>query len=397
MHTMRKCCKNTKSNQRHLGFSVLTVLMMILPWQLLQAAPVAMVTALKGRAFVFHEGKTSTLSTGDSIEDFSEVLIEEGAQISMADYFDHRYHISGSGHVRFMRRLIDLKRGSLWVQTLTPGQSGQVQTANARADHDGAEFMISFDPATGKTQMLTVEGMVQFANLLEEDFVMMVKEGQFSFIDKEYENGRPRTATEIGQQSFKKLLSLYPGIFPLKGEYYLFPKETTAQLGGDKIERAVASVETPVAVAPRAPATSGDEGSFIYRKLPEKIEVKNFDVDGFHKSKLEVIRKNTPVKKWAPSYDRPSKLKINIFQAGSTHKSVKKAPAPDASKRAPASLVGKASGAMVNEINPQVIIPDNNFESELSHEYKRQMRHSNEVNRLIEDLKNYESDYQIRH
>ena len=34
-----------------------------------------------------------------------------------------------------------------------------------------------------------------------------------------------------------------------------------------------------------------------------------------------------------------------------------------------------------------------NFEKTLVNEYKKQMRHSEEVNSLIEDLKNYEQNY----
>ncbi len=400
---MKKCYKSIKSNFLKTAWFWALMISVSFVAQL-YATPVGVITRLQGRAFVIHNGQTSVLKVGMMVEDFSEILSEEGSVLTFNDYFDHRYHVAGSGQLRVMRRLIDLKRGYLWVQTLQKAQAGQVQTPNARADHNGAEFIISFNPATGKTQILTLEGVVQFVNLWEEDFASQVKEGTFSFIDKNYENGNPRMPTQIGFDSFKKITGLYPNVSPMKGSSYLFPLEQKGP------SRSLASVKTAPVVSgkvvsgkvvpgkskklvvqkqkkARRPATSNAEGKFHYRKLPEKIKVTKFDMNSYHKSKLESVKKSVPLKKWKPNYDKPSGLKINIFDSQA------KSPKESQSSRAPASLMSPSERVIALEINPQ----DSGFDHRLTEEYKRQMRHTNQVNRLIEDLKNYENNYQIAH
>ena len=56
-------------------------------------------------------------------------------------------------------------------------------------------------------------------------------------------------------------------------------------------------------------------------------------------------------------------------------------------KRVPASI-----GSMAPKIKRHTG-PANSFEGSLVEEYKRQMRHSNEVNELIDALKSYDNDY----
>ena len=73
-----------------------------------------------GNVFLVEEGKTKQLRAGDYLYDFSEVMTEEGAQVSFSDYYDHQFHLAGSGHIKMMNKIVELVRGYLWVQSYRP-------------------------------------------------------------------------------------------------------------------------------------------------------------------------------------------------------------------------------------------------------------------------------------
>jgi hypothetical protein len=73
--------------------------------------------AVKGNVFAIHQGVTYKLNMGDYIEDFVEILTEENGQISFSDFHDHTYHVSGSGHIKVMNKITEIRSGSLWVQS----------------------------------------------------------------------------------------------------------------------------------------------------------------------------------------------------------------------------------------------------------------------------------------
>ena len=59
-----------------------------------------------GNVFLVEEGKTKQLRAGDYLYDFSEVMTEEGAQVSFSDYYDHQFHLAGSGHIKMILSLV---------------------------------------------------------------------------------------------------------------------------------------------------------------------------------------------------------------------------------------------------------------------------------------------------
>jgi hypothetical protein len=68
---------------------------------------------------------------------------------------------------------------------------------------------------------------------------------------------------------------------------------------------------------------------------------------------------------------------------------------PESAARAPASVKPTAVEEMVKVKRAPASVKQQTdaFESSLVDQYKKQMRHSDEVNQLIRDLKNYEMDY----
>ena len=100
--------------------------------------------------------------------------------------------------------------------------------------------------------------------------------------------------------------------------------------------------------------------------------------------KLAEAKKIRPKIKWKRenAYKQPSNVKINVY-------GVQRAPSTRQPSRAPASIVSGAVPGNTSEVST----PKDSFENTLTDKYKQQMRHNDEVNHLIDQLKNYEQDY----
>ncbi len=354
---MKKSYKNTS----HSSF-ITFALAALFCFEANAASAVAVVNNLIGRAFYSVDGKTKSLHSGDQIPAFSEVYTEVGAQITLSDYFDHKYHLAGSGHLQFLSKSVQLKDGYLWVQSFQDHQTFAVQTANSVASFKRGEGIISFDGASGKSQLLVKKGQWQFANAFSKEFSQTITEGQFSFITIDETEGFPRAGTPIGYKSFNKVVALFKNV------------DQSAPVGMQP-ERNIASVvESPVSPAPIVEMASSPAAARV------EVDTSKMDQDLLKLYAPKLVNKKPKPKKWAPEYVKSSNVEIKIF--GSSARPVK---AKKAKVRAPASIVV-----------PKAVVPSaksDPFESQLMKEYKNQMRHSQETNKLINELKSFDQDY----
>jgi len=399
--------------------------------------PVAIVKEVRGEVFSLVNGNAKNLKAGDLVLDMTSIVTEDSSQVSFTDYYGHIYHLASGGQVQIMRRLVDLKEGLLWIQTKGEGGVTLLQTANSKVVYGAAEGIVSFSQEKGKTQVLTIRGQFDLSNQLVEDVVVPVPEGHFSFLQKDVDNGIPRNATPVGFDSFKNLTKVFVGIDPLrepnpvvKSPVGMAPEEVFAsQLDKNSSTRKPASDEpsgpqvvapsmapaekgTLVATAPVDPSSSAAEpsavrspqsGDLIYLKKESPAAVRDFSPQQLIQEKLHEARRSKPKKVWKPSndYGKPSGVPVNVYgsleQRAQSKKGKKesqnfvaKQKKLDQSQRAPASLpIMPASNAA--KVSAQ---PANLFEDGLSGQYKKQLRHDKEVNQLIDELQNFDQDYQ---
>lgn len=336
------------------------------------ASAVAVVSSLTGRAFVSVDGRTTNLKQGDQIAAFSEVFTEVGAQVTLSDYFDHKYHLAGSGHLQFINKSVQLKEGYLWVQSFNDRHTFNVQTANAVADFKRGEGIISFDSYTGRSQLLVKKGEWHYKNSMNEYLSQTVSEGQFSFIHMEQDDGAPRPGTPIGYHSYNQIVALFKNI----GE-----PTPTLQLGVAP-SRDIASVPSAPSAQARTleMAPSHDVKPAARPTVDPAMEA---ELKNLYAPKL--AEKKPAPKKWKPSYEQKSAVEVKIFGAPKK-KATQRVPAstskPALKSRTPASVGGMAP-----------VIKADAFESKLMQEYKNQMRHSSETNKLINELKSFDQDY----
>ncbi len=355
------------------------------------AYPVVLIQKIEGRAFQYEkDGSTKILKAGDSLEDFSELLTEEGSQVTLVDQHDHRIHLSGSSHVSFLKQLLDLKRGYAWIQTIKGSEPFNIQTANSRVEMKNGEAIVSFDQQMGKTQVLSIEGTIVLENSHFPGNFVALSDGHFSYVQKEYDNGLPRKPTQIGFDSFKKVTAFFKGIEPQHGREHLWRKDESAKpiMSGEAAGRLPASAS--VNTQPLTASVDGESG-IVLRKYKKSV-TSQWNPDQVHEQVLTSHQFKKPVVKKSP-YSKASGVSVKVFKSGTVKNQAKvSAHSGKSAVRAPASI----NSSQAVRLNPQIEVKNNgSFENSLIDQYKHQMRHETEVNRLIEDLRNYDQDYQI--
>jgi hypothetical protein len=337
--------------------SLLLSALMSLP---LWAKPVAQVTQIQGSVFAISaDGKTLALKVDSRIEDKSELMLEEGASITLNDYYDATYHLIGGTHLKFFDKSVQLKRGKVWIESGTTRSPLALTTANGSVDFWKSDFIASFDQSHSRSQFLVVNGEVEVSNVLDKNLKYTVPAGSFSLIDPEVENGAPRAPTKVGLASLNQSLS----------EFKQIPEQLKATAPSPK--REIASVEEKGA----SPVKKGEIIFMSKGRLPASVQ------GGAHTYFTKKITK----KKVASSGGIVVRFFGTKFNESKPVEGVAKAPeAP----RSPASLrpinITPSPKNLEDDFNL-----DNEFDSSLKKEVEEQPKYSKELDSLIKDLKSY--------
>lgn len=345
---------------------------------------VGRVFEVQGNAFLFKDKKILPLKYGSKIFDFSEVMVEDGAVISIINSDDHVFHLSGSSLVKFNKGIVELKKGSLWVKSQNKSR-GLMSTPNSLGEYSEGEFIYSFDNVRGKTQLLVLTGEVKFSNAITPQLFTRVVSGYFSFVDKAYENGLPRTPTKVGLNSYKRVKGSFSVLKSIQnstfektmwGERETLPKRSIASVNtSDKskpesstgLRRGKITYMTTYAQG-RKPASTNGGAAQYYSDFKKSEAWKYKPLQSKKEATLRYFGRDVKSKKLKKL--EPSSL--------GKRKRVEK------SSRAPASI---QKMKLIKELSKS------NFEKSLSSESLKIKRHDNEVNSLIDELKTYKKDF----
>jgi hypothetical protein len=292
--------------------------------------------------------------------------------------YEHIYHLSGGTHVKLLDRVIELRNGYIWLQNAHSTASVQVQTSNAVSEFDKGEFIVTYVPTASKTSLLVLNGEAKFFNSAEEELYQNVASSQFSFIDPEYENGSPRAPTAIGYESFHQIVSLFTVKTQTAGVEKFYAVSHAVKMENPEVNREFDSVVTSVvnkvelkktifipkkdttsrSIASVAPVISTDEAMTYYKKVQTK------------KKKISI----------AP---------VLVFGSRNISPVVK----PKEPERKTAAYVPvKASSVVIKK--PQL---EDEFSKSFQKNYQQQPKHNSEVNRLIDELESYSSEYRKKY
>lgn len=364
------------------------------------------VKSLAGSAFLNRGESTYKLQEGDVIREFDMIFTEVEGRVTLRMYTESDLHLNGEAVVKIYHQMTELQSGFLWIQNYGPHVLGHIQTPNASMRLSGGEALIGFEGSTGKSQVVVVNGKGIFSSIHEPEKNVTLLSSQFSYLHKDEFDGVPRIPTLIGEKSFAFLTQKFPSVTPLKKGTTRF--QTASQKEQSK-KRAIASVsevsntwitEEERRKGPRkldepkhyteptrAPSETKLDDDIIFIKQspsvvrkPASFNYKSFAAKKAEQLKLKRLAKDprdysdvseVKVKVFGPKYKGQEPIEVNFVK-----------PKEEKLRRFPASTPEKKDPGY------------SEFQNSYMEQYKKQMRHKNEVNSLIRELKSFEMDYQ---
>lgn len=345
---------------------------MLLPG-LARAAVIGKVHALKGEAFMVQQGKTTVLTVGADIDDASDILVSDDAQITVGDFFDRRFHLGPGSTLTLRDRFVVLKKGALWTQSVGARSTGQVSTANMLITGEQGEWITTYDPASRRTQLTAISGEVRVASPQEPAFQYNVAAGFFTLADPQVDEGYPRSPTKLGYDSLMKALALFPG--QKSRDQGLAKVQEAAEKQPSAPQRSIASVNEEMAAA--APVKKG-EITFLSSGNSTRAPA-SADESGLAQSYfLKKSAKRAVRKKMTKVSVENNIAPVRVYGAQQVVRTAPRAPA----SVAPVAPAPRAQG------QSQSVSRDEFLKSFEEHS-KQQPKNAPEVQRLIDDLSSY--------
>lgn len=189
-------------------------------------------------------GDTRSVRTGEFFFYGDEVFLEQGASLSLMGPDDIIFHLSDGGHLKLGFETFSLLNGSLWIQS--PGKNNKaihLETSNAKFKFFKGDAIIQYSDINEKTNAFVFSGHAVLSNFFDKYKMVTLRDGEFSFFDENQEEGRPRTATLIGKESFKNIKSKFAQIQPLK-KGGVFEMLSTKQVDLGQMNREIASLDS---------------------------------------------------------------------------------------------------------------------------------------------------------
>jgi len=369
---------------------------MILTAHSLWAKSVGRVIEVKGNAFSFHGKSPTTLKYGSKIHDMADVMVEDGATLSVVTNQEQLIHMSGGTLVKVYNGLVELKNGHIWVDS-NSDENGMVNTSNSIAQYSKGQFIYSFDNIKGKTQILVLQGDVRFSNSLEPGLVTKVSSGLFSMVDPKYENGLPRTPTKVGLKSYKQTKQIFAGFKTIENSS--FEESIWGERKKTRVSsRGIASVQPtmPKASSVRH-AKKPKRGRLIFVQTMKanggKVRMPA-SVNGPMKYYMKMRKKESIKRKPIKNKQVAPIRYFGIQQKKPTNETTRFSPKKTRSvssvgvKRVPASI---QKVKMIRELKTS------GFEKSLNQEIPKTRRNADEVNNLIDELKSYDQDFKKKY
>ncbi len=317
--------------------------LLILPLSFAHAAKFHVVKK-DGTSFsVSKRGKTKNLRAGEYVYFGDEVLVEESSSLSLLGPNDFFVHLNGGSHLQFDFEGFKLLKGSVWLQQRNKRNGEQyLETSNSLVKFYQGDVIVEYSDVKEKTNVFVLNGSALVSNLFDKFKNVGLSGGEFTFVHKDHDEGRPRLATLIGKESFIELRGHFAKVTPLeKGgmiEMYQPKKKNNGNLG--ELNREIASL---------------DESKIPEVKLQEKVHENHggsLVITSEMKKKWHLER-NPP--KLKPKRKIYPKRKIMVYGQGVNK--VKQEDVKVKTQRMPASVIEDQSSDFLEAVKPQYNAP----------------------------------------
>lgn len=371
-----------------------------------RASYYGVIQKVDGVAFVSDGRTTIQAREGMRLFDHNEIMTTSMSQVTFMDRYDHLFHLSGEGQVKVNNQLVSLKRGDLWFQSMrSTNDSFALETANSQVIYQTGEGIFSFDESSGRTQLLSLRGRFLFGNPIHDYPAERVSEGHFSFISEDHRDGVPRASRPIGFNSYKKITGLFKNVTPLGGELH-FP-----EVQESRPSRSVASVNE----SQKSSRSEVTPGRLIYVNSTKVVDQNRDLLREYYQEQMRSNRSDrgsssqrAPAsiekeKEVSHRSNRGRGVKVRVYGrqmsannriAGSMKPTIPKSMLDSNMSQKVESKIEKTVQRDRPTRTPASLqMSSDPFEKRLQQETRSQKRHSDEVNALIRDLRNYRNDF----
>lgn len=194
-----------------------SLLMLLFTFQSLTALAGANFRVLKviGTTSLIDEKNEAKLITeGIFLPTNAKLMVSKGSQLTFNSETGAVYHLSEGSALEVWREQLVLLSGTLWVQSQNEDKDQNIETMNSVVDFKKSEFVLSFDDVVKKSQVFVISGHASICNIFMKEKRELLVSGEISFVQKDFQQGMPRRAALIGNESLAAVFSKFKGVKP---------------------------------------------------------------------------------------------------------------------------------------------------------------------------------------
>jgi hypothetical protein len=197
------------NNKLFLGLSIL--IFSVFSW----SAPSFRVLKVYGtNSLIDEKNEAKVLTQGVFLPTNAKVMVSKGSQLTLTSDTGALMHLSEGSVLEIWREQLVLLSGTLWVQSPSEEKEQNIETMNGVINYKKTEFVLSFDDINKKTQAFVISGHASIANIFMKEKKELLVSGEISFIQKDFQQGMPRRAALIGNESLATVFNKFKGIKP---------------------------------------------------------------------------------------------------------------------------------------------------------------------------------------
>lgn len=165
-------------------------------------------------SLIDEKNEAKDLSQGVFLPTNSKIMVSKGSQLTFNSETGAIYHLSESSSMEIWREQLVLLSGTLWVQSPNENKEQIIETMNSVVEFKKSEFVLSFDDIIKKSQVFVISGHTAISNIFMKEKKELLVSGEISFVQKDFQQGMPRRAALIGNESLTAVFSKFKGIKP---------------------------------------------------------------------------------------------------------------------------------------------------------------------------------------
>lgn len=190
------------------------ILLLLYSFSTLAGPGFRVVKVIGNASLINDQNEAKNLSQGVFLPTNAKIMVSKGSQLTFTADTGSIYHLSETSAVEIWREQLVLLSGTLWVQSPKEDKDQNIETMNSIVNFKKSEFVLSFDDIAKKSQVFVISGHAAISNIFMKEKKELLVSGEISFVQKDFQQGMPRRAALIGNESLVAVFSKFKGVKP---------------------------------------------------------------------------------------------------------------------------------------------------------------------------------------